>query len=345
MTAFLRVIEDGRTRDVAVIPTARILVVGRSETSDVPFPHDSLMSSRHLSIELKNDQCLICDLGSTNGTTVNGENIQAAAVTGGDVFRCGTTEFSVDVAGQNEPQTSRTPVVGAVQQTRESGPSMGAARPSTAAAAVGIAGPAAGSHALVLSPDIAPDRGYCGRTADEILRRFRLRQSIPLTPEEGESPETFIVRLQALPAGTAELEFLAFALPKRCAVWWLIQCVRMLPDLTEEETAVLQCGERWVFKPSDANRRAVLKAAEDGDPGRAAHWVAMAAFYSDGSIAPESAPAVPPKDRVAGQSVLAGVTLTALVGPLPEAKTRRKELSRMGQKLAAEGISAPSRII
>jgi len=108
---------------------------------------------------------------------------------------------------------------------------------------------------------------------------------------------------------------------------------------TEEETALLQCGERWVIKPSDANRRAVLKAAEDGDPGRAAHWVAMAAFYSDGSIAPESAPSVPPKDRVAGQSVLAGVTLTALVGPIAEAKARRKELSRLGQSVAVEGIS------
>ena len=339
MTAFLRVNENGRMRDVAVIPPGKLLIVGRSEASDVAFPQDSLMSSRHLSIELKNNQCLICDLGSTNGTTVNGEIVASAAVTLGDVFRCGTTEFSVDLAGQNEPQTSRPPVAGAVQQTREAGPSQGAARPATAAAAVGIAGSAAGSHGLVLSPDIAPDRGYCGKTADEILRRFRLRQSIPLTPEESESPETFLVRLQALPTGTAALEFLAFALPKRCAVWWLIECVRMLPDLTEEEAALLQCGERWVIKPSDANRRAVLKAAEDGDPGRAAHWVAMAAFYSDGSIAPESAPAVPPKDRVAGQSVLAGVTLTALVGPPREANARRKELARLGQSVAVEGIS------
>ena len=335
MTAFLRVNENGRMRDVAVIPPGKLLIVGRSEASDVSFPQDSLMSSRHLSIELKNNQCLICDLGSTNGTTVNGEIVESTAVTLGDVFRCGTTEFSVDLAGQNEPQTSRPPVAGAVQQTREAGPSQGAARPSTVAAAVGIAG----SHGLVLGPDIAPDRGYCEKTADDILRRFRLRQSIPLTPEEGESPETFLVRLQALPAGTAALEFLAFALPKRCAVWWLIECVRMLPNLTEEETAVLQCGERWVIKPSDANRRAVLKAAEDGDPGRAAHWVAMAAFYSDGSIAPESAPVVPAKDRVAGQSVFAGVTLTALVGPPREANARRKELARLGQSVAVEGIS------
>lgn len=340
MTAFLRVNENGRTRDVAVIPPGRLLIIGRSEASDVSFPQDSLMSSRHLSIELKNNQCLICDLGSTNGTTFNGEIVESAAVTVGDVFRCGTTEFSVDLEGQNEPHTSRPPVAGAVQKTREAGPSKGAARPSTAAAAVGITGSAAGSHALVLSPDIAPDRGYCGKTAAEILRRFRLRQTIPLTPEDDESPETFLGRLQALPDGAAELQFLAFALPKRCAVWWLIQCVRMLPDLTEDESEVLQCGERWVFKPSDANRRAVLKAAEDGDPSRAAHWVAMAAFYSDGSIAPESAPAVPPKDRVAGQSVFAGVTLTALVGPIPEAKARRKELSRLGQKVAAEGIPA-----
>ena len=83
MTAFLRVNEDGHTRDVAVIPPGRMLVIGRSEESDVPFPFDSLMSSRHLSIELKDDQCLICDLGSTNGTTVNGENIQIAKVTQG----------------------------------------------------------------------------------------------------------------------------------------------------------------------------------------------------------------------------------------------------------------------
>lgn len=336
MTAFLRVTENGRLRDVAVIPPGQSLIIGRSDQADVAFPQDSLMSSRHLSVQIQNELCRIIDLGSTNGTTVNGERIESAAVGRGDVFRCGTTEFSVEWPGVHKSQATSSPSVGAAQRTQEAVPSRGDVRPQSSAAVVGVASAAAG---LVLGPDIAPDRGFCGKTAAEILRRFRLRQSIPLTPEDGESPETFLMRLQTLPDGTAELEFLAFALPKRCAVWWLILCVRMLPGLTEEETAVLQFGERWVFKPSDANRRAVLKAAEDGDPGRAAHWVAMSAFYSDGSIAPESAPAVLPKDRVAGQSVFAGVTLTALVGPLSAAKARRKELARLGQKVAVEGIS------
>ncbi len=336
MTAFLRVMENGRPRDVAVIPAGKTLIIGRAEQADAAFPQDEEMSSRHLSVQLQNEQCLIIDLGSTNGTTVNGERIESATIGSGDVFRCGTTEFSVDCTGTGDPQPMPSPVV-ASRPNPDVPSAKGAARPQIPATAAGVTRVNAAAL-LVLSPDIAADCGFSGPTADDILRRFRLRQSIPLTPEDGESPDSFLGRLKEFPDGTAELEFLAFALPKRCAVWWLILCVRVLPGLREEETTVLQLGEQWVRHPSDKNRRAVLKAAEDCDPGRAAHWVAMSAFYSDGSTAPETAPMVPPKDRVAGQSVFAGVTLTALVGPPSEANARRKELSRMGQNVAAEGI-------
>jgi hypothetical protein len=299
MTAFLRVNENGQARNVAVLPAGRLLIVGRSEQADVPFPQDSLMSSRHLSIQIQNQQCLITDLGSTNGTTVNGQRIESAAIDSGDVFCCGTTLFSVEWSGSAE-------------------------------------GGIATQYPTV--QDVAPTIGYAARFADEILKRFRLRQSIPLTPEDGETCVEFLQRLQRLPEGTAEIEFLSFALPKRSAVWWMIVCARTLTELLEEEVSVLELGEKWVLEPSDAGRRAVFSASQEEDPGRVAHWVGSAAYFSGGSIAPPNSPMVAPSDRVTGQCVLAGITMAALAGPPSELKARRKQMAQVAIRIAAEGI-------
>ncbi len=332
MTVFLKIRQGDRFRDVAVIPPVKPLTVGRATQNDAAFPEDSLMSSRHLTIELQGQACIIRDLGSTNGTTLNGTPVESATVGPGDVFKCGATEFFVEWAYPTQVDPLSARFSGRSAEERRVARPSSASSPSGVAPLVGGASPPASK--VSQNPDIAATQGYCAATAEEIVKRFRLRQRIPLTPEDRESPQQFLDRLAANPDGAAELEFLSYALPKRCAIWWLVQCVRTLPDLNEEDMTVIGLVETWIRDPGDQNRRQAMAAIQDADLGRAANWTAMSAYYADGSTAPPNSPHVAAKDDIAGKSVLAGVTLAALVGPPDKVRARRKRFSLTGQQIA-----------
>ena len=77
------------------------MVIGR-ENADITL-EDSEISSRHAELRPTDDGAEIEDLGSTNGTFVNGTRIDSATpLTGGDIVRVGQSELEVE----------RQPVVG-----------------------------------------------------------------------------------------------------------------------------------------------------------------------------------------------------------------------------------------
>lgn len=67
-------------------------IVGR-EDSDI-IASDSTLSAQHFEIDSSDNQFMIQDLGSTNGTRVNGEPLSAAvALQNGDRIEAGKTTF------------------------------------------------------------------------------------------------------------------------------------------------------------------------------------------------------------------------------------------------------------
>ncbi len=81
----------GRTIEIAG-PT----VVGRDATSGIRLEHDEFASARHARIEPRPDGALVDDLGSTNGTFVNGSKVKRAQIAKvGDVIKIGSTELQV----------------------------------------------------------------------------------------------------------------------------------------------------------------------------------------------------------------------------------------------------------
>ena len=71
-------IEDGQT-----------LVIGRGAEADVVIDNTAI-SRRHASVQLLNGACFVSDLGSTNGTRVNGEAVTTATpINAGDVVMVG----------------------------------------------------------------------------------------------------------------------------------------------------------------------------------------------------------------------------------------------------------------
>ena len=73
------------------------ITIGRSGQNDVPLPDDEFASSAHARIEPRRDGVWIEDIGSTNGTFVNGERVDGARrLQAGDVVRIGETDLRFD---------------------------------------------------------------------------------------------------------------------------------------------------------------------------------------------------------------------------------------------------------
>jgi hypothetical protein len=68
--------------------------VGREASSGIRLERDEFVSARHARIEPRTDGVWIADLGSTNGTFVNGARVTSErALRPGDVVRIGETEL------------------------------------------------------------------------------------------------------------------------------------------------------------------------------------------------------------------------------------------------------------
>jgi hypothetical protein len=84
-----------------IVPEKQI-VVGRSSDLDMVLVED-MVSRKHAKIAMQSDQIWIEDLGSTNGTFVNGEKIKRARLKEGDRVLIGTSILKLIASeGQNE---------------------------------------------------------------------------------------------------------------------------------------------------------------------------------------------------------------------------------------------------
>ncbi|HEX4681726.1 MAG TPA: adenylate/guanylate cyclase domain-containing protein [Gemmatimonadaceae bacterium] len=84
-------------------------VVGRAPTSDIPVI-DPTISRRHAEVDCRNGGVLVRDLGSSNGTFLNGTRIETASVNAGDTVTFGKVAFKlhqpVPAASQAGPSSS-----------------------------------------------------------------------------------------------------------------------------------------------------------------------------------------------------------------------------------------------
>jgi len=70
------------------------LTVGRGGQNDVALPSDEYASARHARFEPRQDGVWVQDLGSTNGTFLNGARLEhPRRLTHGDIVRVGETDL------------------------------------------------------------------------------------------------------------------------------------------------------------------------------------------------------------------------------------------------------------
>src|SRR5690606_32140097 len=85
LTAILQ-LDDGSNRTYSLKQGGN--VIGRGQDADFRLP-DTGVSRRHLEITWDGQSATLADIGSTNGTTVNGTPVQTWQLADGDVIRVG----------------------------------------------------------------------------------------------------------------------------------------------------------------------------------------------------------------------------------------------------------------
>jgi pSer/pThr/pTyr-binding forkhead associated (FHA) protein len=81
---------DGTPRTLDL--TAGSNIIGRGADSDLQLM-DQGVSRRHADVHLADGHATVYDLGSTNGTSVNGHGVQSQQLQHGDVIRVGHTRL------------------------------------------------------------------------------------------------------------------------------------------------------------------------------------------------------------------------------------------------------------
>jgi hypothetical protein len=153
--------------------------------------------------------------------------------------------------------------------------------------------------------------------AEEVCRHYEPGDHVKALCSPGLTVRDFVATLFQKKLLAEALSVAAHMLGARDAVWWGALCAwhgcRPQPD--EKLDAALRAVVTWLGDPSDANRRAARAAGEAATARTPAGAVALAAFYSEGSMSEPGLPEVKPPEHLAQTTVAGAVLLTASSRP------------------------------
>src|SRR5436189_1378373 len=107
MRVTLRVLAGPYTGREFVFDQHDTFLIGRSESAHLYLPEDRFFSRHHCMLEITPPRCFLRDLGSTNGTFVNGQRVAEASLKSGDQIQGGATVLLVEV-NANETDSHKT---------------------------------------------------------------------------------------------------------------------------------------------------------------------------------------------------------------------------------------------
>jgi pSer/pThr/pTyr-binding forkhead associated (FHA) protein len=91
-------VRSGDMRGRRLPITLPVVNVGRADYNDIVIA-DPSVSTTHAKLQRRDDVWVLTDLGSTNGTMVNGQRVSAVALNPGDMIQLGTTTLTFRVDG------------------------------------------------------------------------------------------------------------------------------------------------------------------------------------------------------------------------------------------------------
>ena|GEM_PF-1702354 len=169
-------------------------VIGREPECDVALTADDQTSRRHAEITISGPDAKLRDLGSSNGTRLNGAPLAGEAVLAdGDVIGIGNTDLTIEISRPIDPRGATVLAPGGLSiPAAPATPGGGRAGAGAGAAAAGAAWGGAGASGAAASGAGASDAGAGGLIVDHSSARAIL----DLPP--GAGPEDIRRRYQEL---------------------------------------------------------------------------------------------------------------------------------------------------
>ena len=139
----------------------------------------------------------------------------------------------------------------------------------------------------------------------DLCERAKVEEDAKALLKDEHTPREFLELLIGKELFLDAIRLLAYVLPKRWAVGWGCICIRRslgtgdAAKISETHLAV----EKLVYDPVEENRRAAQAAAEKDGLESTSSLLAVAAFYSEGSVGPPNREPIAPPDHVTPQFV------------------------------------------
>jgi hypothetical protein len=174
--------------------------------------------------------------------------------------------------------------------------------------------------------------------AAQVLARYEPSAAAAQLATPALSPRAYLEQLISEELLEDALFFLAYALPRREALWWGLRCVRKVTPAEPSDAigAALTAVETWVTEPGDESRRAAMQAAEEATFGTPAGCLALAVFFSEGSMSPADCPPVPVGEEFCARTVAAAVHQASLANGPKEVQGTALALVDLGLEVAAQ---------
>ena len=120
-------------------------------------------------------------------------------------------------------------------------------------------------------------------SAAEICARFELKQEAQPLLRDGIAPREFVDALAVHRQYLAGIDFMAYGLPPREAIWWGCLCLQHASGgkLSELDKAACRAAIKWILEPVEENRLAAKEPAEKAGLGCPAGALAAACHQTE----------------------------------------------------------------
>jgi predicted component of type VI protein secretion system len=262
--------------------------IGRTEWADFCVPNDESLAEFHFALECACDAARLTDLNSGQPTLVNGKPVSVAVLRDGDQIRAGETTFLVELSGfihdtcvMEEPIASDE---AAAASEPENAPALERKPPQTLAE---------WSAALELSDEATE---LLGKDTDSW-------KYVDQLTEAKLYPDAMRMAGALIPA-------------QQLVAWGAKMVSQTLGEISGPSKIAMDAALKWVAEPSETNRRLCEDAAQESEFDGPAAWIALAAFWSQGSMGPKGQPEVPAPFGLAAKAVAGALMMTATREPL-----------------------------